>query len=406
MVHSVVNVDWNTVNTATPDYLSKSFAGQLIRYSPNGMAPLFALTSVFNSGNAKSVEHGYFSKTMVFPQTAADGANADIASTSITVESTAHFIVGDMVMNWRTAEVMRVTDITSATVLGVARGYTATGVGVAINNEDALYVIGNAFEQGSYRPVSRLLAVARIMNNTQIFRNTWALPHTLAVIKPIVGGDNVAESRIDCGMFHSSAIENSIIWGQKTASINNNHYMTTMDGIWNTLRTLVPANVDAAGATTDYGELSAMLNPAFDTITDGRSSSERVLYVGGTARVVINDIGRKSGQYQIVDGQTNFGLQFQTFQTARGTFRMIEHPMLNTNPDWAKIAIALDLPSLRLMYLEGRRTMNQEFNLQGVPVDNGIDAVGGTLTTELTMEITNPSANIMITGLTAGVAES
>ena len=36
-----------------------------------------------------------------------------------------------------------------------------------------------------------------------------------------------------------------------------------------------------------------------------------------------------------------------------------------------------------------------------MPTDNGIDAVGGTLTSELTVEIRNPPANAIITGLTA-----
>lgn len=401
MTHSVVNSDWYTVNSTTTDYLEKSYAGNLIRYAPNGMAPIFALTSMFNSGTCTSVEHGYFSKTMVFPQTAADGANATITATAITVDSTSNFAVGDMVMNWRTAEVMRVTEITDTTTLGVARGYTSDGVGVAINDNDDLYAIGTAFEQGSYRPVSRLLSVARVVNNTQIFRNTWALPHSLAVIRPIVGGDNIAEGRTDCGMFHASDIEKTLLWGQKTASLNNGHYLTTMNGIWNTLRAQAAANVTTAGSTTTYDQLSAALDPGFDTITDGRSSNERVLFVGGTARKVINGIGRLEGTYQIIDGQTNFGLQFSTFKTARGTFRMIEHPMLNSNTTWAKCAFSLDLPSLRLLYLQGRKTMNQEFNMNGTPVDNGIDAVGGTLTTEATLEVTNPSANVVITNLTA-----
>jgi len=33
--------------------------------------------------------------------------------------------------------------------------------------------------------------------------------------------------------------------------------------------------------------------------------------------------------------------------------------------------------------------------------DNGIDAIGGTLTTQLTALFKNPAANAMLTGLTA-----
>lgn len=394
-----------SLNDDTPDYLEKSYAANLVRYAPNGMAPIFALTTMMNSGTAKSIEHGYFSKTMLFPKTQV-AAIADATQTNIVVDDTANFVIGDMLMNWGTNEVIRVRAIVDATNLTVSRGHNTGGTGSAMAVDEWLYSIGNAFEQGSYRPKSRLLAIARVLNNTQIFRNSWALAHSLAVIKAIVGEGNISESRKDCGMFHASDIEKSILWGQKTQSVQDGQYFTTMNGIWNTLRDQAAGNVQAAGATTNYTQLQNLLDVGFDTITDGRSGNERVIFVGGTARTVINDIGRKNGTYQIVDGQTNFGLQFQTFKTSRGTFRMIEHPMLNTNDDWKKVGFSLDLPSIKAMYLDGRKTQNREFNMNGAPVDDGIDAVGGTLTTEMTLEITNPSANVVITGFTSGVADS
>jgi hypothetical protein len=48
--------------------------------------------------------------------------------------------------------------------------------------------------------------------------------------------------------------------------------------------------------------------------------------------------------------------------------------------------------------------MKADFNQDGTPVDNGIDAVGGTLTTELTCVVKNPPANALITNLTAAAA--
>lgn len=394
-----------TLNDSTPDYLEKSYAANLVRYAPNGMAPIFALTTMMNSGMAKSIEHGYFSKTMIFPQTTVTGAQSDSA-TNVVVADTSQFVAGDMLMNWATNEVLRVRAIVDATNLTVSRGHNTGGSGSAMADGESLYSIGNAFEQGSYRPKSRLLAVSRVINNTQIFRNSWALAHSLAVIKTIVGEGNIAESKKDCGMFHASDIERTILWGQKTQSMEDGQYFTTMNGIWNSLREQVPGNVQAAGATTNYTQLSALLDVGFDTITDGRSGNERVVFVGGGARTVLNDIGRKNGTYQIMDGQTNFGLQYSTFKTARGTFRMIEHPMLNTNADWAKTLFSVDLPSIKPMYLHDRKTQNREYNMSGSPVDDGIDAVGGTLTTELTLEITNPSANVVVTGLTAGTADA
>src|SRR5690606_22260435 len=212
--------------------------------------------------------------------------------------------------------------------------------------------------------ISRLMNPVRVMNNTQIFRDSWALPATMTAIAPIVGDSLVAESRQDCGLFHASAIERSLIFGQKSGQVVNGQYLTTMDGIIETVRRLAPpANTSTASSTTTYTQLETMLNPVFDTITDARNGNERVIFVGGTARTVINNIGRLSGQYQIVDGQTNFGLQFQTFKTSRGMFRMIEHPIFNTNARWKGLAIAVDLPAIRIMNL--RKTQHVGYGLDG-----------------------------------------
>lgn len=394
---------YDSTNPGTKDYLSKSFAGQMIRYAPNGTAPLFGLTSMFKEGTCAQVEHGYFAKTMVFPSVTLNGAIADGVATSFTVDSTENVLEGDLLRSQATGEIVRVQAVVDATTLTVLRGVGQIAAAAMADN-DVLYSIGNAFEQGSLRPASRLMNPVRVMNNTQIFRNSWALPKTVSVIQPIVGDSLDSESRQDCAMFHSADIEKALIFGQKSGQIVKNQWMTTMDGLVETVRRLAPAeNTSEAGATTNYTQLEAMLNPVFNTINNGRNGNERLLFVGGQARTVINNIGRLSGSYQIVDGQTNFGLQFSTFKTSRGTFSMIEHPLLNSNPDWSKMAMAVDLQSIRTCYL--RKTSNIEYGMDGKATDDGIDAVGGTLTTELTMENVNPSAHAVIYGLTAGAAE-
>lgn len=394
------------LNTQTPDYLQKSFAAHLVRYSPQGSAPIFAFTSVMNSGEAKSVEHGYFSKTMLFPK-ATLTANATDSATSLTVNSTADFVKGDILLNWTTNEPIRVVAIVDATTLTVARGYNATDTGLAMTSGQVLYSIGNAFEQGSYRPAARNIALARVLNRTQIFRNSWALAHSLAMIQTIVGKGNIAESKLDCAQLHGSAIETAIIFGQMSSKTVEGQYFSTMDGIVSSVRKYAPGNIFTAGPTTNFSQLEAMLNVGFNTVADGRYSMERALYVGSQALTVINNIGRKSGQYQLVDGQTNFGMQFLTFRTSRGIFRMVEHPILNSNDDWKKMALALDLGSIKLMYLTGRRHLNQEYGVTGAlePGHQGVDAVGGTLTAELTLEVLNPSAHVILFNLTEGVHE-
>lgn len=395
---------YQNTNSAGADYLQKSFAGNMVRYAPNGMAPMFALTSALGEGQALSVEHGYFSKTMLFPKvTINNGGGYNSAATDFTVDTTAEVVPGELLLS-TAGEIIRVQAVSSGTAITVLRAVGQVGAASVADNE-ILYSIGNAHEQASLRPISRLMNPVRVLNNTQIYRDSWALPGTMTAIQPIVGNSLVAESRQDCGLFHAAAIERGLIFGQKSGQVVNGQYMTTMDGLIETVRRLAPpGNTTVAGGTTTYTQLETMLNPVFDTITDGRNGNERTLFVGGVARTVINNIGRLSGQYQIVDGQTNFGLQFQTFKTSRGMFRMIEHPQFNSNPRWKGLAIAADLPAIRIMNL--RKTKNIEYGMDGKATDSGIDAVGGTLTTELTVENTNPSAHAVVWGLTAAAAEA
>jgi hypothetical protein len=51
----------------TADLAKKSFAAMITRLMPNGTAPLFGMTALLKEETAYQFEHGYFSKTMIFP---------------------------------------------------------------------------------------------------------------------------------------------------------------------------------------------------------------------------------------------------------------------------------------------------------------------------------------------------
>lgn len=388
----------------TPDYIEKSFARNMIRYAPGGAAPLFGFTAELPKATAKDVEHGYFSKTMKFPKVVVDNVSGyNSSATTLIVDSTEEVVPGELLLS-PANEVLRVETIQSATSLTVRRQVGQVSAAPIVDNA-VLYSIGNAFEQASLRPISRLMNPVRVSNNTQIFRNSWALPKTVTKLIPVVGDSLVAESRMDCGLFHAADIEKALFFGQKSGQMVNQQYLTTMDGLIETVRRLAPiANTTTAGSTTTYDQLESALDPVFDTVTDGRSGNERVIFAGSAAVKVFNQIGRLSGQYQIVQGQTEYGLQYSSFRISRGSFKIVEHPLFNSNAVWKKLAVAVDLSSLRVPYL--RPTENIEYGMNGYPTDNGIDAVGGTLTTELTMENLNPSAHAVIWGLTAGAGPS
>lgn len=391
------------------DLQKLSFASMITRYMPNGQAPLFGLTSMLKTEIATQRSHGFFTKTMLFPSMKLNGAIADATTNIFTVDTTANLLPNMVMQAASTLENVVIDAILSPTTVQVVRG-VGTVAAAAIDNDVEWHQVGTAFEEGSQRPNALNITPVQITNLTQIFRNTWALSETVRATLVIAGETNVAESRQDCAAFHAADIEKALFFGQKSTGTRNGQPFRTMDGLISIVSNLTyypstyaAANVTTASSTTTYTQLEAALDPMFDQATDPSVANERLLFVGGTARKVLNQIGRLSGTYQIMDGQTSYGLQFGTFKTSRGTFRIIEHPLFNTNATWKKMAVGVDLSTFNVAYLGDRKTKSDSFGA-GQNGDAGLDAQGGTLTTEMTCLVKNPPANAVIYNLTAGVA--
>lgn len=379
-----------------------SFADMLTRLQPNGASPLFLLLNKGRKKTAKQIVHGYWTESFPFVSMNISVAVADGVATTFTVTSTADVIPGMMFRNETTGEVVRVETVASGTSITVTRGVgNVAAAAMALNSK--LYPVGTAYEEGSTRPTAQRLQQSLTNNNTQIFRNAWGITGTAMAEEYYqeAGGSPLGKDKVDGALLHATDIERAIIWGQKFAGTKNGQPFHTMDGIESVLRQYANANISTAGATTNYDQLEGFLDLSQTTVTAG-STNERLLLCGNNAYKVLNGIGRKSGQYQIVQGQTDFGLRFESFKTSLGTYHMLIHPLLNQTAEWSKMAIAVDLPSMALAYLSGRDTQHKGYGMNGeISTDNSIDAVGGVYTSELTTEITNPAAFAIVKNLTA-----
>ena len=377
-----------------------SFAQAITRLMPNGTAPLFGLTSLLKDETASNIEHGYFSKTMIFPSVTSTAGDL-VGATTLTVNAYTDIVPGDLILNERTGEVILVTATPTTTTLTVQRA-VGTVAAAAINAADVMRTVGNAFEEGSVRPSAVAIIAARYVNNTQIFRNSWAVTKTAAAIPQIAGSGYVSESKQDCAALHAMAIEKALFFGQKFMGTRNGQPFHTMEGIVARVNAAASGNITTLGATTNWTQLEAALDKTLETVTDPKGGNIRTMFVGGTARRVIHNIARLNSTYQITTAETGWGLQIDTIRTPRGTFEMIEHPLFNAYGGasmWAKMAVIADLNAFSLAYL--RKTSDAGYNAAGALVDNGVDAEGGTLTTELTCTIKNPAAFGVLYNFTA-----
>lgn len=389
-----------------PSNLNKiSFASAITRLMPNGTAPLFGLTSLLKDETAVAIEHGYFTKTMIFPSVKINNVGGYAAGiTAFTVDAYADVVPGDLLLNERTGEVMMVATTPTATSITVTRAIGTTAA-AAINDDDDLRTIGNAFEEGSVRPSAVAILAVRYVNYTQIFRNSWAVTKTAQALPQIAGDGYVGESKRDCAAFHAMAIEKSLFFGEKFMGTKNGQPLHTQEGLIPRIKSAAAGNVTTLGATTNWTQFEAALDVTLNTVTDPKGSNMRTCFVGGTARRVIHNIARLNSTYQITSSETSWGLQLDTIRTPRGTFEMIEHPLFNAYGSasaWAKMMVIADLDAFALAYL--RKTSDASYNDSGAQVDNGVDATGGTLTTELTNIITNPAAFGVIYNFTAAAA--
>ena len=383
-----------------------SFASLITRLAPNGQSPLFALTSMMKTEVAVQVEHGYFSKTMLFPSATSVAASQASTLTTLEVGDTTNLLANMIMRVDGTDENIIINAVLSPTQLQVTRAI-GTIAAATIPSSTKMWMVGNAFEESSLRPGALRIDSVANTNYTQIFRNTWAISDTMRNTMNIAGDSNIAENKQDAATFHAADIEKALSFSQKFASTRNGQPFRTMEGVIANTVLNAAGNVTTLGATTTLTQLESAVDPIFNQTTDPSSSGERVMFVGGKARSVLNQVGRLNGTVQLMDGQTSFGLQFSSFKVSRGMIRIIEHPLFNafgSTSTFSKMGVIVDLPTFALAYLGDRKTQHKPFNADNDANDNGIDAVGGTLTTEVTALFKNPQANAVLYAFTAGAA--
>lgn len=394
---------FNTTQNPT-ELNARSFSDVILRLFPNGSAPLFALASQTGKKKAKSSTHGYFSKTMTFVSTTSTAGDTS-GATTLTVGSTTGMTANMVLHNLRTRESVRIVSVTNSTQVVVSRAFGRVAA-AAMNAADKIIQVGTAFAEGSQRPGARQLATVYVANYTQIFRNAWGLTDTARASMSEIGYSNVAESRKDCSLLHSVDMESAILWGQAKMDTSGSQPVHSTQGVIDAIYEYASNNVNPAASTTTYTQLVALVEEFFNYSTDIGNNNERVGFCDRLAMKVLTDVGRKSGQIQIMQEQTGFGMKYTSFRFYQGTINLIQHPLMNGLDPTAGNMLVMDLAALKLAYMEGRDAVPEEYGVGMKQVELGTDGIGGSLTSEFAVELINPYACGYVTGLTAGAADS
>ena len=421
------------------EIVKKSFPSMVNYLLPKGDASLFGLTAKMQEDTALQIEHGFFAKIMIFPSFIISVADATTTNQTWTVVDSSQVIpnglykqvgttpggTGALTANTTYAsEVALVTGVTDATHVVVTRGI---GSSATTQAQYSTFVhVGNAFPDASLRPNSFLTKEIRVVNYTQIFRNAWAVSGTVAAIQNLIGDTNPAKSKRECAQYHAMDMEKSMFFGLRsnTAGVQGtSNALRTMNGIIAQISdgqaanlflpgqtfssNIVVANSKVSGTSTagvlSIDDLENWIDALVNMSYSPESGMERIVFVGKTAHKVLNRLARLNSTYFIERGTTEWGLRFERIKLTRVDLVVIEHPLFNTNVTWAAMAVAIDIASLQLAYLVGRKTKSEEYNQNGIAVDSAVDALGGSILTELTILCKNPSGCGIITNVLQAV---
>ncbi len=386
----------------------KSFSNTILRLFPNGSAPLYALTGETGKKKAAATTHGYFTKHMAYPELVVNGASFNASTTTLTVDSSAGVAAGMTFQIPATREIFRIASVTNATTVVIERSFGRVVAGALADNA-VCKLVGNAQVEASTRPVARSIATVYVPNYTVIVRNAWAISDTARASAAEAGFSNIAENKLDCVELHSTEIEGQMLYGQAVAPATDTvtgKPIHATQGFVDAVYEHAAANVKTAASTTTYAQLIDLIAPAFaySNSKSGGGVKERAVFCDATAMKVIHEVGRLSGEVTMSTEQTTFGMVYTTFKFYRGILRLIEHPLLNELAPAAGVAMTIDLPSLGVAYMEGRDVKKEQYDGSADSSASGIDAQGGSLTSEFACEFMSPNTCGIVNGLTAGAA--
>ena len=389
-----------------------SFTGAVLRRFPNGNCPVTAIIDSLSPKDITTVDSYSSVKNVAYPtyKLLEDLPPASPRqSTTIKVNDTRFMMPNMQFTVMPFGEQMLVTSVTGDNTAVVIRG-TGTVLPFGVKKGTVLQFSGNAFEEGSLRPLGRHYETSRLWTQTQIFRDGWAVTDTMRKVATANGFSVDSESKEDAAYQHSTAMEMAVLFGQKGNMVYKGKPMRTMSGMLEYIRANAPQNVMTVGSSklgTTYSDLCNIMEVFGDVRIGNAPSTKRVIYGDKTFVNAIHNIGMKYASFirYTSDGTDSFGNRFRNFITPRMEFTVYEHPLFSVLDSMPRgMGIVIDPTTWSLDYL--RRTRHTYFNadaggqISASTVDNGVDAIGGDFLTEMSLGATNPAANGIIYNLT------
>jgi hypothetical protein len=313
---------------------------------PNGMAPLYALSSQMKSAPVDDPEFNWWEKRLETKRVTLAAAITSGSQTSLTlVAGGLGLPIGTLLRmeggvsgapgvtgGGALPEIVRVTAVTSDTAITVSRNFsggtavTALAIATAGSNPN-LVAVGTAFEEGSSAPAGVNYDPVKRTNYTQIFRNTLEMTRTAQKTR-LRTGDAIREAKRECLLYHSIDIEKASFFGVKTEGVLGALPIRSSGGLEYFLQTYASGNIVTADTSTGvkWNNIEDYMKQMF---TFG--SQEKVAFLGNTALLTIQRALRygKGLHINLMPQEKEYGMTVQRLTSSFGTLVLKTHPLFN-----------------------------------------------------------------------------
>ena len=313
------------------------------------------------------------------------------SATTITVDDSDVFRVGDLVRPTGSSEVMMVLAVVGGSnQIVAARGYGATVAATLADNME-LTILGNAALEGDDAPDARFTNRSRKSNYTQIFTSGIDVSGSLQASRAYGIADEVDYQKQERMRELLRDLENCVINGVSPVSDGqgSSTVRRSMNGIIHSLDTNLFAPGQGGIPVGDGGgsdELNEeILNAALKQIWDQSSGGVDTIVVGGAQKRKINGFATGSRAY-LPDDQTYSDL-ISVYESDFGVCRVVMSRWMPNDS-----VLLLDSSRVSVLPMQGR-----SFHYK--PLASTGDSISGQVIGEYTAEIKNENAHGLVTGL-------
>jgi hypothetical protein len=352
------------------DERPKSFREGILRFNPNGTAPIFGLTSKAKKKVVKDPEYSWWAEGNTLIRLQVNGALA-AGDTLVTVDSAdpaaatlganygtaTHLKPGDILLVEPSTdnatfdhELLKVEDVISDTQFTVKRAAGGTSA-ASISNDVWLTQLGSAYPEGTAAPRAVSRNPIKFTNYTQIFKDTYELSGTADETETRTMNDYNEDKRRK-SFKHAKDIETSILWGRKAETTGSNGMPERYMG---GLREFIPAaNTTVFGAAVTATSLVDAVAPVFDF--DTGAGDTRMVFAGNQALIELSKIFRDEVMFNVEDVVKVYGIDFMELKVPMGRLLWKSHPLMSRHGLYKKAAFVLDFDAVSYVTLPNRDT--------------------------------------------------